>query len=145
MKFQAQGTGRLGKDATFTAFENGSNVIEFSVAENEFYKDKEGETQKLTHWHNIKIWGKGAEANDKLMARLVKGAAVAVRGDLRYNDSEKDGVKRTFTYIKVRMGDLTIFNTSSLDTDPNVEAPETPATDAPVVVDSADATDDLPF
>jgi len=53
---QAQLIGRLGKDPEIKTGEN-YTLATFSLATSESYKDKSGEWQEQTEWHNIKAWG----------------------------------------------------------------------------------------
>ncbi len=71
--------GNLGQDAELKTFEDGNSRVTFSLATNENYKDKAGEWQSLTEWHNVVIRGKSAErASD-----LKKGARIYTEGKLR--------------------------------------------------------------
>ncbi|MEY2905194.1 MAG: hypothetical protein RJA52_1210, partial [Bacteroidota bacterium] len=45
--------GNLGKDPEFRKLESGAAVARFSVATNENYKDKNGEWQSQTEWHDV--------------------------------------------------------------------------------------------
>ena len=45
--------GRLGKDPEIKTFDNGNSIANFSLATNETYKDRNGEKQDRTDWHNI--------------------------------------------------------------------------------------------
>ncbi|WP_343701636.1 single-stranded DNA-binding protein [Chitinophaga sp.] len=66
--------GRLGQNAT-EAFANGKKVINFSVAHNERYKNKQGVPQERTVWVNCAMWEPGA-----VMSYLVQGKAVYLEG-----------------------------------------------------------------
>ena len=89
--------GNLGKDPEIRQFENNS-VANFSLATSETYVDKTGERKTLTEWHNISIWGKGAEIVEKY---LKKGSKVYIEGKITYRKyQDKDGVDRYSTDIK---------------------------------------------
>ena len=45
--------GNAGKDPEVRHLEGGSLLARFSLATTERYKDKNGELQELTEWHNI--------------------------------------------------------------------------------------------
>ena len=92
--------GNLGMDPEITNFESGTSLARFRVATNDSYKDKKGEWQTRTEWHNIVAWGKSAELCAKL---LKKGSEVVLEGKLE-NDSytDKEGVKKYKTEIKLR-------------------------------------------
>lgn len=84
-------------DVKTVNFKNGSQVVSFSLATNSFYNNKEGEKQTITQWHNIKIFGKLAENAEKL---LTKGDKVLVNGTLKYDEFEKEGIKKTIAFIE---------------------------------------------
>lgn len=91
--------GRLGAQPEVMTFENGKKMARFSLATNERYKDKQGEWQENTQWHNVKAWGKTAERIAKL---LTKGQEVVVEGKLVHTNYEtKTGEKRYETLIEV--------------------------------------------
>jgi single-strand DNA-binding protein len=71
--------GNLGRDPEVRHLENGAAVAKFSIATNERYKDKAGEYQTITEWHDIIMWRGLAELAEKL---LTKGKLVYVEGKL---------------------------------------------------------------
>ena len=88
--------GNLGKDAEIKTFDNGNNVANFSLATSESYKDKAGEWQQKTEWHNIAVWGNQADR----AAKLTKGTTLYVEGKLSTRKwQDKDGNDRRTTEI----------------------------------------------
>lgn len=90
--------GNLGKDPEIKNFDNGGSVARFSVATSENYKDKNGERQTKTEWHNVVCWRKLAEIAEKY---LTKGSQVYIEGKLRtrsYNDAQ--GVLKYTTEVE---------------------------------------------
>ncbi len=73
--------GNLGSAPTTTTLPSGRLVTEFSLATNEYFRDKNGERQTRTDWHKIKAYGKLAETFDK---HLEQGSQVCIAGALRY-------------------------------------------------------------
>jgi len=71
--------GNLGKDPEVRHLESGSSVASFSVATNESYRDKAGEWQTLTEWHNVVAWRNLAERAER---DLKKGNRVYVEGKI---------------------------------------------------------------
>lgn len=71
--------GNLGRDPEVRHLENGSSVAKFSIATNERYKDKAGEYQTITEWHDIIMWRQLALLAEKL---LNKGKLVYIEGKL---------------------------------------------------------------
>ncbi len=89
--------GRLGKDPDVRHTVKGTAFASFSLATNEVYKDKSGETVEQTEWHRVVAWKKLAEICGQY---LKKGSLVVVEGQLRtrnYNDSK--GMKRFVTEV----------------------------------------------
>lgn len=91
--------GRLGAQPEVVTFDSGKTLARFSLATNESYKNKAGEWQDNTQWHNITAWGKTAELVGKMLS---KGQEIVVEGRLVNNNYEtKDGEKRYGTTIEV--------------------------------------------
>ena len=107
MKAKVFATGRLGKDAEVKGFENGNSVIEFSLATNIVWKDKEGEQQQKTDWHDVRIYVKAI--SEKFVEKLSKGTSITVTGEVGYNEYEdKNRSKQKRMYMDVQPSDVTI-------------------------------------
>ncbi len=74
--------GNLGSAPKTTVLPSGTTVTEFSLATNDYYRDKDGNRQTRTEWHRIKAFGKTAEILGKY---LDSGSQVGLSGALRYN------------------------------------------------------------
>jgi single-strand DNA-binding protein len=72
--------GNLGKDPEIKHFENGGVIAKFPLATNENYRDKTGEWQTITDWHNIVLRGGAAERSER---NLHKGNTIYVEGKIR--------------------------------------------------------------
>ncbi len=91
--------GRVGRDPEIVHFSNGGSVAKFSIATSEKWKNKDGEQQEETHWHNVEVFGKLA---DVVNSYVTKGKQIYVSGQVVYDKWEdKDGNNRTSTKIKV--------------------------------------------
>ncbi len=82
--------GHIGQDAErkMTKGEAMRPKVEFSLATNHNYKNRAGEWQKQTDWHNVVVWGDLADRTGEL---LKKGKQVFVEGRLHkrtYTDNE---------------------------------------------------------
>lgn len=89
--------GRLGKDPEVRRLESGAAVAKFSLATSESFKDKDGNKQETTEWHNVVMWRTQAEIAEKY---LKKGMLIYVEGKLTYREyTDKDNVKKYFTEI----------------------------------------------
>ncbi|NBC10074.1 MAG: single-stranded DNA-binding protein [Bacteroidetes bacterium] len=89
--------GNLGKDPEVRRLENGAVVAKFPVATNENYKDKSGEWQTITDWHDVVVWRTLAERAENT---LTKGDQVYVEGKLSHRTwQDKDGNNRRTTEV----------------------------------------------
>ncbi len=89
--------GNLGKDPEVRYLEGGNSVANFTLATNEYYKDKQGARVERTEWHNISAWRGLAELAEKY---LKKGSQVYVEGKLRTRQyQDKDQQTRYITEI----------------------------------------------
>jgi single-strand DNA-binding protein len=90
--------GNLGKDPEVKFTPQGTAVAKFSLATNERYKDKSGEWQDRTEWHNIVAWAKLAEICGEY---LKKGGKVYIEGRIRTDswDDKTSGEKKYRTEI----------------------------------------------
>lgn len=92
--------GRLGKDPEVKYTPSGAPVAKFSLATDEVFKDRSGEQQKHTEWHNIVAWSKLAEICGQY---LTKGKLVYIEGSIRSRQWEDQaGNKRTAYDIVAR-------------------------------------------
>lgn len=88
--------GNLGRDPEVRYMPNGEAVANFSIATTENWKDKSGQKQEKTEWHNIVMYRKLAEIAGEY---LKKGRPVYIEGRLQTRKWEKDGVTRYSTEI----------------------------------------------
>lgn len=88
--------GNLGKDPVVKRLESGTTVANFSIATSETWKDKDGNKQEKTEWHNIVIFGKLAEVVEKYVK---KGSKIYIEGKISYETYEKEGEKKYATKI----------------------------------------------
>ncbi len=92
--------GRLGKDPEIKYTPSGAPVAKFSLATDEVFKDRAGEQQRRTEWHNIVAWNKLAEICGEY---LTKGKQVYIEGSIRSRQWEdQSGNKRTSYEIVAR-------------------------------------------
>jgi single-strand DNA-binding protein len=90
--------GHLGKDPELKYTPQGTPVAKFSLATSDRYKDKEGNWQDRTEWHNITAWGRTAEIAGEY---LKKGRQVYIEGALRTHswDDKQTGQKKYMTEV----------------------------------------------
>ena len=89
--------GRLTRDPEVRNTPTGQQVATVSLATNSFWKDKSGQRQERTEFHNIVLWGRLAEIAGQF---LVKGAEAYFEGRLQTRKyTDKSGVERRITEI----------------------------------------------
>lgn len=154
--------GNLGKDPEVRRLENGAVVAKFSVATNENYRDKSGEWQQQTEWHDIVAWRALAERAE---SSLKKGSMIYLEGKLTHRSwQDQDGNNRRTTEVvsnyfrlvpnagaggRGRGGNSNYFpspddepSTTSKPSDDNQSAPQSD-NNSTIITEEAD--DDLPF
>ncbi|MEL7122962.1 MAG: single-stranded DNA-binding protein [Bacteroidota bacterium] len=89
--------GNIGKDPEVRKLESGAMVAKFSIATNENYKDRSGEWQQQTEWHDIVVWRTLAERAEN---SLKKGMSVYIEGKLTHRSwQDQDGNNRKTTEV----------------------------------------------
>ncbi len=92
--------GRLGKDPEVRYTKGGDSVASFTLATDETWRDKQGNKQEKTEWHNIVAWGKLA---DFVQNYLKKGRLVYLEGRIETRDwTDAQNVKHWKTEINAR-------------------------------------------
>ena len=90
--------GNLGKDPEVKFTPSGTPVAKFSLATNDRFKDKDGNWQDRTEWHNVTAWARTAEIAGEY---LKKGSKVYIEGSLRTHswDDKTSGQKKYMTEV----------------------------------------------
>jgi len=89
--------GNLGKDPEVRYTQSGTAVASFSLATAERFKNKAGDWEDRTEWHNITLWGKLAEIAGEY---LLKGKMVYIEGRLQTRKwQDKEGRDRYTTEV----------------------------------------------
>ena len=101
--------GNVGKDPEIASTNGGTLVAKLSLATAERFKDKQGEWQERTEWHNLVAYARGAEI---LRDYVHKGSKLYVEGRLmtRSWDDKESGKKIFRTEIVV--GDISLLSDS---------------------------------
>jgi single-strand DNA-binding protein len=99
--------GNVGKDPEIASTNGGTLVAKLSLATSERFKDKQGEWQERTEWHNLVAYARGAEI---LRDYVHKGSKLFVEGRLttRSWDDKESGRKIYRTEIVV--GDISLLS-----------------------------------
>jgi single-strand DNA-binding protein len=89
--------GNLGADPELRMTASGQAVLKLRLATSETYLDRNKVRQERTDWHSIVLWGKRAEALNKI---LNKGSRIFVEGRLQTSSyDDRDGNKRYKTEV----------------------------------------------
>jgi single-strand DNA-binding protein len=130
--------GNLGKDCVVNTV-NGKNVINFTVAHTEKYRDSQGTNQEKTTWVDCAYW------SDKtaISPYLTKGQLVFVEGAPEARSFQRnDGTPGSSLSLRVR--DIQLLG-GKRDSG-NLATASAPATaSVPSSSDVAEPVDDLPF
>jgi single-strand DNA-binding protein len=128
--------GNLGRDSETRFTTNNLSVTNFSIATTRSFKDKDGNWQNETTWHNVT----GFNLSDYYKDNLKKGKKFYIEGRISKRDyNDKDGNKRTSTdVIAEKLIPLEAGRSESAETSEAIEA----ASSEPPQVEN---NDDLPF
>jgi single-strand DNA-binding protein len=103
--------GNLGRDPELRYTPQGTPVCNFTLATNERRKDRAGETQDITTWFRVTLWGRQAETASQY---LTKGKPVYVEGRLRVEEwTDRDGKARHT--LEVHATDMQFIGTRGED------------------------------
>ena len=93
-------SGNLVRDPDTRILENGTHLAKMSIANNQRYRDRNGEWQEKTCYVNIVAWRKTAELVGEFCR---KGSPVLVEGELVFNSWEdRDGSKKSRIEVNAR-------------------------------------------
>jgi len=113
--------GRLGKDPETRYMPNGEAVTNATLATSETWKDKAGEKQEKTEWHNLVVYRRLAEVVGEYCK---KGSQLYIEGKLTTEKWEKDGVTRYTT--KIIVNEMTMLG-GKRDSEPQEHTSTAPA------------------
>ena len=99
--------GNIGRDPELKYTPSGTAVCAFSIATNERFKDKSGEWQDRTEWHNVKAWQRTAEI---VAEYCKKGSKVYVEGSLRTDSWEDKNTKEKKYRTEIIVNDLVLLS-----------------------------------
>ncbi|MBI0133515.1 MULTISPECIES: single-stranded DNA-binding protein [Snodgrassella] len=146
--------GRLGRDPETRYMPNGDAITNFSLATDEQWRDRNGERQTRTEWHNVSLYGKLGEIANQY---LRKGSQVFIEGKIQSRKyTDKDGIERmAYNIIGNEIKMLGNRNDGS-DSGNNNAAPPTsnppppasrrqPPQQTPIPAPIDDIEDDIPF
>ncbi len=90
--------GNLTRDPELRALPSGMNVVNFTIATNRIYKDRDGKKQEQADFHNVVVFGRQA---DTVNQYLKKGSSVFVEGRMQTRswDDKTSGEKKYRTEV----------------------------------------------
>jgi single-strand DNA-binding protein len=90
--------GNLGRDPEVRSTPSGQPVANFTLATSRRWRDKNGQKQEQTEWHQVVVWGKQAEIAGQY---LTKGKQIYLEGRLQTRswDDKNSGEKRYRTEV----------------------------------------------
>ena len=140
--------GNVGKDPEVRHLEGGVSVATITLATNERYKDRSGETVDRTEWHNVVLWRNLADLAERYIR---KGTQIYVEGKIRTRSWEDQSSQKRYTTEVVadniqllgRRGDNTATSPTYGTTGTSTPSPS--ITPSPVSTAVEDDIEDLPF
>ena len=119
--------GTVGNDPEVRAIQGGAKVASFRLATTERYKDRDGNRQEQTEWHNITVWNNRADFVEKY---IHKGSNLFIEGKLRTRQwTDQQGNKRYTTEVSAE----------------NIQLLDKPTGNQSAQPAQAENNDDLPF
>lgn len=133
--------GRTGKDPEVKTIGD-AKCAQFTLATSERYKDRNGEMQENTDWHNIVCWRQTADIVEKYVK---KGSQLFIEGKVKYRSYETDrGEKRYVTDIVAERIELLGKPEGQQNPSP-APAPQQRVQTTPLPPAGEDDDTDLPF
>ena len=135
--------GNLGKDPEIKYTPSGVPVAKFSLATNERFKDKSGEFQEHTEWHNVIAWQRLAEIVGEY---LTCGSKVYLEGKLQTSSWEdrQSGERKYRTEIVAR--ELVLLGPRQNENDDRASTPRHADEDEHINPGPGEITDvEIPF
>jgi len=135
--------GRLGKDCVVNTV-NGKNVINFTVAHSEKYKDSQGNLQEKTIWVDCAYW----TDRTAVAQYLTKGTQVFTEGQPEARSFQRnDGTPGASLSLRVREVQLlgSKNDNSGGSYQPAASAATSPSSSIPSANEITEPVDDLPF
>ena len=77
--------GNVGQAPTIKEMQSGDKIATFSLATSESYKDKNGDKQTLTEWHNVVCFKRTAEIVEMFVN---KGSKLYIEGKIKTEEFE---------------------------------------------------------
>jgi len=133
--------GNLGQKPETKTLTSGNTVTRLSLATSRTWRDKDGNKQEDTQWHNVVLWNKLGELAQQY---LDKGSKVLIVGRIEYRKSDSEGTIKYFTDIVAT--EMKFLDSRKSDDNRFPSEDHAPASKAPTAAVPAPlAAKDLPF
>jgi len=132
--------GNVGKDPEVKYTPSGVALAKFSLATNEKFKDKSGEWQERTEWHNVLAWQRLAEIVGECVQ---KGAKLFIEGRLQTSSWEDRNSGEKKYRVEIVAREIVLLGARDAYSDGDREHAEDDR--EPVHAGSGEITDDIPF
>ncbi len=132
--------GNLGRDPEMRSTQSGQPIATFTLATNRRWKDKSGQKQEQTEWHQVVVWGRQAEVAAQY---LTKGKQIFLEGRLQTRswDDKQSGEKKYRTEVICENFQM-LGQRGDVDTSSSSSGGPPPYDDSSF---GADDDDDIPF
>ena len=103
--------GNLGQDPESRSMPSGGEVVNFSVATSENWKDRDGNRQERTEWHRVVIWNENLGRVAKQY--LKKGSKVYLEGQIqtrKWQDQSGNDKYTTEVVLQRFRGELVLLD-----------------------------------
>ena len=134
--------GNVCGDPESRSMNSGGEVVNFTVATNETWKDKDGNRQERAEFHRVVIFNEGLAKVAKSYLR--KGSKVYLEGQIqtrKWQDQSGQDKYSTEIVLQRFRGELVLLDSKG-DREPSTAEAYTPAQHQPAM---ADLDDDVPF
>lgn len=130
--------GQLGADPESRSLNNGGQVVNLRLATSETWKDRDGNRQERTEWHQVVIFNEGL--GKVASSYLRKGSKVFIEGQLqtrKWNDQSGATRYSTEVVLQKHRGELVLLD--------KAEGSGGGVASRPQPAELADVDDDVPF
>lgn len=132
--------GNVGKDPEIRQTQSGDNIANLSLATSEKWKNKSGEQQEKTEWHNVVIFGKLADVVEEYVK---KGDKLYIEGKIqtrKWQDKENNDRWSTEVVLDFN-GKMEMLGSKG----GNTQSEQPTAKPVEVDKDAAPIDEDIPF
>ena len=134
--------GNVGKNPEVKYSQSGTPVAKFSLATNERFKDRNGQRQDRTEWHNVVAWQRLAEIVGEF---VTKGSKIYIEGKLQTScwEDGQSGERKYRTEIIAR--EIVLFGARVNSNGQHEASTVPPNNDQPDTASGPITDEDIPF